>query len=369
MLTCFRSWRWCFYINLPFGAFTILGTLFFLHLEPAKRESLTLFEKFKRFDPAGAFFFIPSMTSLVLALQWGGTRYDWSDARIIGLFVSFGVLLVIFISIEIMLPETAMTPMRVVLNRSVAGSMIYTFLLSGGMMAIIYYLTIWFQAAKGDSAIHAGISTIPLVLSLVISSIISAAVTQRIGYYVPAMLVSCVMCAVGAGMLSTLKPNSNHSAWIGYQVLYGFGIGTGFQQSNLSVQTVMPRKDVPLGMAIIFLQQQLGGAIFVAVAQSIFSSKLVHRLSGVAGLDPHVIVNTGATDLRKVVPVEELTTVVKAYSYALTWTFIMAAILSAVMIIGPLAMEWRSIKEAKPSGDAESAPEVKSKTGEVAHKS
>jgi hypothetical protein len=354
-----------------------------------------LFEQIKHFDPIGIFFFVPSMVCLVLALQWGGTTYPWSAPRIIGLFVAFAVLSILFIIVEVLLPETAMTPMRVVLNRSVAGSMTYTFLLAGGMMTIIYYLAIWFQATKGDSAIHAGISTIPLVLSLVVMSIISAAITERIGYYVPAMLLSCLMCAVGAGLLSTLKPRSNHSYWIGYQVLYGLGIGCGFQQSNLSVQTVLPRKDVPvshdpvqyfpqsllgvicfhaystksitivckmkltthhqLGLAIMFLQQQLGGSVFLSVAQSIFSSNLVHKLSRVAGLDPEVIVNTGATDLRNVVPSSELDIVVSAYSYALTRTFIMATILSACMIVGPAVVEWRSIKPKKVFKNASNA--------------
>jgi hypothetical protein len=68
-------------------------------------------------------------------------------------------------------------------------------------------------------------------------------------------------------------------------------------------------------MAMVFFMQQLGGAIFLSVSQNIFSNKLVDRLSGVAGLGAETIVNTGATDLRSVVPASELGTVVDAYSY------------------------------------------------------
>ena len=64
--------------------------------------------------------------------------------------------------------------------------------------------------------IHACISTIPLVLSLVILSIVAAICTEKIGYYVPAMLLSPVLCSIGAGLLSTLSPSSGHNAWIGY---------------------------------------------------------------------------------------------------------------------------------------------------------
>lgn len=258
-----------------------------------------------------------------------------------------------------------MAPARVVLNRSVAGSMAFMFLISGAMMSVIYYLTIWFQASKGDSAIQSGLSTIPLLLSMIILSIPTAIFTERIGYYVPAMLISPVFCATGAGLLSTLKPNSGHSAWIGYQVLFGFGLGCGFQTSTLAAQNVLPRTDVPLGMALMFFMQQLGGSIFLSVSQNIFSNKLVDRLSGVAGLDAEAIINTGATDLRSVVPASELSTVVEAYSYSLTRVFVLAAALSACMILGALAVEWKSIKGKKSTEDSPKGGEAKLKKSET----
>ena len=283
------------------------------------------------------------MVCLILALQWGGSTYSWSAPKIIGLLVTFSILFIAFVIVEVLTPETAMAPTRAVLNRSVAGSMTFMFLLSGGLMSVIYYLSVWFQAAKDDSAMHAGISTIPLVLSLVVMSIVAAIVTQKIGHYVPAMLLCPVLCSIGAGLLSTLSSSSGHIAWVGYQVLYGFGIGCGFQTSNLPAQNVLPRADVPLGMALMFFMQQLGGSIFLAVSQNIFSSKLVHSLSGIAGLDTETIVNTGATALRTIVPSDQLSTAMHADSHALTRVFVLATVLSACMILGSLAVEWKRI--------------------------
>ncbi|KAG6997695.1 TPR repeat-containing protein C19B12.01 [Physcia stellaris] len=317
------TWRWCFYLNLPIGGFTIFATLVFLHIKSPKREKLTILAQIKRLDPIGIFFFVPSIVCLILALQWGGSTYPWSAPRIIGLLVSFAVLFIIFVIVEVLTPETAMAPTRIVLQRSIAGSMVFMLLLAGGMMSVVYYLAIWFQAAKGDSATHAGISTIPLVLSLVIMGVVAAALTQKIGYYNPSMLLSVVLCSVGAGLLSTLKPDSNHSRWIGYQVLYGLGIGAGFQTCGLAAQTVLPRVDVPIGIALVFFMQQLGGSVFLSVGQNLFSSQLVDSLSDVAGLDTYAIINTGATDLRRIVPPSELSVVVDAYSYALTRVFVL----------------------------------------------
>ncbi|KAF1981793.1 azole resistance protein [Aulographum hederae CBS 113979] len=345
------TWRWCFYINLPIGGFTFAAVLLLLHLESPPREKLSVLNQFKQLDPMGLLFFVPSMVSLILALQWGGTTYSWSDAKIIGLLVTFAITFFLFIIVEVLTPDTAMAPTRVILNRSVGGSMVFMFLVSGAMMCVIYYLTIWFQAAQGQSAMQAGIRTIPIVLSLVVFGIVAAIFTQKIGYYVPAMLLSPIFCATGAGMLSNLTPSSGSNLWIGYQILFGIGIGIGFQTSTLAPQNVLPRGDVPLGMALMFFMQQLGGSVFLSVGQNIFSNQLVQSLSGIAGLDADAIVNTGATDLRHIVPGDELDAVVGAYSFSLTRVFILAAALSAGMIFGALCVEWKSIKGVKGASD------------------
>lgn len=342
--------------------------LLFLHIESPKREKITVIAQIKRLDPIGIFFFVPSMVCLILALQWGGSTYTWSAPKIIGLLVIFSVLFIAFVVVEVLTPETAMAPTRVVLNRSIAGSMTFMFLLSGGLMSVVYYLAVWFQAAKDDSAMHAGISTIPLVLSLVIMSIVAAVCTEKIGYYVPAMLLSPILCSIGAGLLSTLSPSSGHNAWIGYQLLYGFGIGCGFQTSNLAAQNILPRADVPLGLALMFFIQQLGGSVFLAVSQNIFSSRLVDSLSGIAGLDTEAIVNTGATALRTIVPSDQLEIVIHAYSHALTRVFVLTAALSACMIIGSLAVEWKKIEGKNETKGRPKSPDTEFEDSKSAEK-
>ncbi|KAL3467006.1 major facilitator superfamily domain-containing protein [Aspergillus heterothallicus] len=349
------TWRWCFYLNIPIGAFTIVAILLFFHVPPPQRSQRGAKAQIKHLDPLGVFFFIPCIVCLILALEWGGTTYPWSNPKMIGLLVTFAVLFVVFVAVEVLNPGTAMIPPRVVLNRSIASAMWFIFLIAGAMMSVVYYLNIWFQVVKGDFATRAGLSTIPMVLSLVISSILAAVFTQKIGYYVPSMLVAPVFTAIGAGLLSTLGPGSNHRYWIAYQVLFGLGIGCGFQTSTLAAQAVLPRQDVPIGMSLMFFMQQLGGAIFLAIDQNLLSTKLVDRLSSVAGLNTQEIVNTGATDLRNVVPANELATVVDAYNYALTRIFIASAAIGAATILGSLAMEWRNIKANPPQTPADGA--------------
>jgi MFS family permease len=191
----------------------------------------------------------------------------------------------------------------------------------------------------------------------------SAIFTQRIGYYVPAMLLCPCVMAVGEGLLSTFKPDTDSAHWIAYQFLTGFGLGLGMQTAGLSVQATLPKEDMSTGMAIMFFCQQLGGAIFVSVGQTILNSFLVKRLSGVAGLDPQTIVRTGATDLHKVVPAEYFEQVIDAYNYACTRIFLAAMGITLTSLICAMFMKWVSIKKQGPpkgaAPKAETVEEVK----------
>jgi hypothetical protein len=84
----------------------------------------------------------------------------------------------------------------------------------------------------------------------------------------PLMIASTVLAAVGAGLLSSLKPDSDHQMWIGYQAICGIGVGLGMQQPLIAVQTVLDISLVPIGTSIIIFTQTLGGALFVSVGQN-----------------------------------------------------------------------------------------------------
>jgi hypothetical protein len=187
-----------------------------------------------------------------------------------------------------------------------------------------------------------------MVLALVVASVGTGATVARVGYYLPFLYVSSIIMPIGAGLLTTLRPDSNHSAWIGFQILFGLGLGSGMQQSNLAVQTCLPDSDVPTGIAIIFFFQMLGGSVFTAVGQNIFIDKFIKQLDGIPGVNAHAVVRTGATAIRHQVPAAALPAVIKGYNYSLTHgPFLVSTIVACLAIFGTVGMEWRSVKEKK----------------------
>ncbi|KAK9365306.1 major facilitator superfamily domain-containing protein [Lipomyces kononenkoae] len=348
-LTDHVSWRWCFYINLPFGVVTIAAILFFL--KPPKQTiyaAASWKERANQLDIFGTAIFIPAVVCLLLALQWGGTTYAWKDGRIIALFVLFAVLIVIFLGVQVWKGDYATVPPRILKQRSMSFGFFFAFVLGASFFVMVYFVPIWFQAIKGVSATKSGIMSIPLVLSLVVLSLVCGGTVTAIGHYVPMLFLSSILSSIGAGLLTTFTVNTAHPQWIGYQVIYGAGIGAGMQMPLLAAQVVLKLDDVPVGTALIVFAQTLGGALFVSVAQNVFSNRLVSGVIQAApGLDPKLVISAGATNIGTMIPSQYVAGVQIAYNRALTETWYVAVAMSCLSIIGAIGMEWKSVKGQK----------------------
>jgi MFS family permease len=189
------------------------------------------------------------------------------------------------------------------------------------------------------------------MLSMVVASIVGGISTQKIGYYTPfAIIGSCTM-SVGAGLLTTLQVDTSKWKWIGYQVLYGFGMGLCFQAPHLAAQTVLPTRDVPAGVALIFFSQLLGAAVFVSVGENALDNQLVQRLSGLSGFNSSLITSGGATSLISSLPANLRETVLTDYNEALRKIFQIGMIISCLAVLGAAMLEWRSVLKKPEAND------------------
>ncbi|TPX24525.1 hypothetical protein DIZ76_013872 [Coccidioides immitis] len=340
------SWRWCFYINLPIGAVTIFAILVFLKAPKQNlNTSLSWKARLLQLDPIGSAAFMPGVVCLLLALQWGGTRYAWGNWRIIILFILFAILISVFIGIQIYKGDNATVPPRIFTQRSIASAAFFALTLGSSFFIIVFYLPIWFQAIKGASATKSGIMAIPLVLALVIFSLLSGIGTTVTGYYTPFTYVASILSTIGAGMLTTFTTTTGHEKWIGYQVIFGTGLGFGFQLPLIAAQTVLPLEDVAVGTVIVMFAQTFGGALFVSVGQNVFGNRLMSGIrEAVPDIDPSLVLEVGATQLKELVPPALLDNVQEAYNAALTNTWYVSVAMSAIGIIGALGLEWKSVK-------------------------
>ncbi|ORY18399.1 MFS transporter [Clohesyomyces aquaticus] len=340
------SWRWCFYINLPIGAVTaVLIVFFFPHPKQHKPPPESLLRRVDRFDPIGTLLLVPAVICLLLALQWGGVKYPWANGRIIALFIIGGLAFLGFIGVQIWKQENATVPPRIMRNRTVWASVLYAFGLGASFFIGVYYIPIWFQAVKGTSAVGSGIRNLPMMLSAVLFSILAGILVTAQGYYVPYLYAGTVLMSIGAGLLSTWTPHTASPVWIGYQILFGVGVGLCLQQPMVAVQAVLDLKDVPVGASLIVFTQSLGGAMFVSVGETVLTNRLVKELAKNAPtINPSQVLETGASGLRKTFSEDVLPKVVLSYNDALSKVFVVGTVMAVFTVVGCVLVEWKSVK-------------------------
>ncbi|KEF63406.1 uncharacterized protein A1O9_01384 [Exophiala aquamarina CBS 119918] len=351
------GWRWCFYINRPCGGLAFVLLIFFLDIptDMLGLRPVNIKEKVKQVDHLGAIFFPSCMVCLLLALQWGGLEYKWSNVRIIVLLALSGSLFIAFVVVQRWRGDAAMVPGRIFFNRSVLAGAWFSFFNGASMQTLLFYLPTWFQATKGSTAIRSGIMTLPLVVGIVVASLFAGMLTKKIGYFTPWMLLGSILTPIGAGLISTFTSHTAVNTLIGYQVLTGLGFGFGAQQPSVAAQTVLPRQDVAIGASLMMFCQVFGGAVFICVGNNIFQSALVRNLTKISGINIDSVAHVGATDLREIVPWEVLPQVLVAYDGAMRDMFYLVTGLACVMIFGAVCMEWKCVKKGEENEDQQQA--------------
>jgi MFS family permease len=165
------SWRWCFYINLPPGGVTLLIMYFFFRPRRFHADE-PIAKRLKRLDIIGALMFVPASFMLLIAMQWGGTRYPWNSATVIGLFVGGGVLTLVFIAWQWHQGDDALIPGTIVGRRNVALTCMFSFCFLGGLAVMSYYLPEWFQAVRGVSPLQSGVRVLPSVITQILALLV-----------------------------------------------------------------------------------------------------------------------------------------------------------------------------------------------------
>ncbi|KAL4997556.1 putative MFS transporter [Aspergillus recurvatus] len=305
--TQYVSWRWCFYINLPLGA-VVAALLLFVNI-PESQYKPPVREVFRTavhsLDLPGFILIAPAAIMFFLALQWGGNQHPWDSSVVIGLF-------------ERRRGDEAMVPFNMLKMRIIWSASATMFFFMGVLFTANYYLPIYFQAVKDDSAVMSGVHILPTIIAQVVFAMTSGTMVEQRGYYLPWVLSGTVISSIAYGLLSMLSPSTSVGRWIGFQVLYGTGCGAAATGSYIAIQNLVAAPQIPVAMAIMIFCQNLGGAVFLIAAQTIFSNVLRDEITKhVPGVNANLIIAAGARSIRNLVSGEQLARVLEAYSTAI----------------------------------------------------
>ncbi|KAJ6451240.1 ABC transporter, partial [Mycena vitilis] len=340
------TWRWCFFINLPIGGVSLTAVTFLLKAspplgsDPTKRSWADIWPQVVRMDFLGATLVAGAVTSVVLALQWGGNTKAWDDTAVLVCFVISGVLTGVFVAWEVYLGERAMTPMMIMHSKSVCASFFFSFFIPSCGRAHLY-IPIFYQAVHHHSATKSGIDILPFMLASVITIISAGQVVGRTGYYWYFLVIAPVFLGIGSGLLYTLSTASSAAKIAGFQILAGIGTGMGMQNGLLSIQVEFKDKQKLLGQATSMASfcQFLGSTLGLGIAEPVFASALGRYLLRYAPDAPAAVVKQSPAAIYSALPAEMIPGVVRAYMEALKIVFVLGVPVAGLGLIFAMFIE------------------------------
>jgi EmrB/QacA subfamily drug resistance transporter len=261
VLTSYLGWEWIFFINVP------VGVLVFLLTPRYVRES-RLEAGHRAFDPLGAVTITTSLVLLVYAISKAPTN-GWGSAQTIGCLLGFAALLVAFLVIE---SRSRHPLMRLGIFRvgTVSGANVVGFMLNASLICMFFLLTLYVQQILHYSAIKAGVTFLATAGTAVLASGAGQALVTRFG--VRAVLVpGMVLMAAGMFLFTRLPVDGSFASnlLVGY-LLVGVGIGFAYVPVSIAALGGVSLDEEGLASGLINTSQQVGGALGVAVASTIF---------------------------------------------------------------------------------------------------
>jgi EmrB/QacA subfamily drug resistance transporter len=257
------GWEWIFFVNVPVGAAVLALTPRIVR--ESRRET-----KRRRYDPLGAVSVTAGLTLLVYTIS-KAPEVGWGTARTILLLIASLALLVAFLVVERTVEEPLM-PFGIFRVRTVAGANVVGVLLGAVVFANFFVLTLYVQNVLGYSALKTGVTFVATAGTAVVSAGVAQALATRLGAK-PVMAFGLALMTGGMLWYSQVPVNGSYVPDLlpGY-LMVGVGIAFAFVPVSIAALAGVAEREAGLASGLINTSQQIGGAIGVATASTVFTS-------------------------------------------------------------------------------------------------
>jgi EmrB/QacA subfamily drug resistance transporter len=259
------SWRWVFFVNLPVGALALLGLALRLPAQPAQRPE-------GRLDVLGAALLAGATSAFMLVCIWGGQRYAWSSAQILGLAAATAVLAVLLVAHE-RREADPVVPFDLLRTRVVALVSVALFLGTAALFAVTVFVPLFLEAATGASPTEAGLLLAPAMLGITVSTTLSGRSIARTGRYKRFPLAGLGGMTAGLVLLAALADERSQAATGVGLAVFGLGFGMVTQVLIVAVHNSVDRQKLGVATAVTGFFRALGGAVGAAVLGAVFAAQ------------------------------------------------------------------------------------------------
>ncbi|KAI4171435.1 MAG: hypothetical protein LQ343_004291 [Gyalolechia ehrenbergii] len=269
------TWRWIFWINLPFTAVALVCVPIFLTLA-FKPSHFTA--QLARVDWFGSFLFIASTTSFLIPVTWGGVSYPWTSWRTL-VPLCLGIAgLITFAAYEEVVAAEPLIRLVIFKNRTSAVSYVATVLHGMILWSLLYYLPLYYEAVKGFSPIISGVALFPQTFTVAPSTMVVGILITVTGRYRWAIWSGWVLTVLGTGLLYLLDVDTSVVEWIFLNLVGGLGMGMLFPSMAFAIQASQKNKDLAFAVAMFSFFRAFGQALGVAVGGTVFQNQMKTKL-------------------------------------------------------------------------------------------
>jgi EmrB/QacA subfamily drug resistance transporter len=264
LLVDHASWRWVFYVNLPVGAaalFALSATL------PAGSDDRPQ----PKLDVTGASLLSGATVALMLTCLWGGDRFAWDSAPIVGLAAATLALAGLLVARE-RRAEDPIVPLAMLKAPAVAVSSVVLFLATASLFSITVFVPLFLQKVTGASPTEAGLLLVPMMAGTTISTILSGRYIARTGRYKRFPIAGLALMTTGLALLAALAPQESAALTLAALTVFGLGFGMVGQVLIVAVQNSVERTQLGTATAATAFFRALGGAVGAAVLGTIFQA-------------------------------------------------------------------------------------------------
>ena len=269
VITQYYSWRWLFFVNIPFAALTLLVVALYMHVPNERRKH--------SIDVAGSVTLSLGVSAVLLATVWGGTQYAWSSWQIVSLYTAGALLLIAFVWFETRAAEPVL-PLHLWKSSIFTFSNIASIGVAMAMFGTIFFLPVFVQGVIGNSVSGSGAILVPLLVAMIITSIGSGQIISRTGRYKMPLVIGMLLMLAGYVLLSLLDVNSTNQQVLIAMIVIGLGLGTSMQTYTLVVQNSVSRHDMAVATSATQLSRSIGAAVGLAVLGTILSQGMTSAL-------------------------------------------------------------------------------------------
>lgn len=335
-LTDQLSWRWVFYINIPFGmaAAVIIGVAL---VEEGFRRKAAI-------DYPGAILLAASITLFLVALMEGGSGVlgsrGWSSLPVISMLAGSAGLAVGFVYIESRVPEP-IVPLSLFSNAIFRAATVNGLLAGMALFGSISFIPLYVQGVMGGSATQAGSVLTPILLGWVTFAAIGGRLLLRVGYRFT-VIAGMILLTTGFFFLARIGPSAG-PVYITLDMLAtGAGMGLSMLTLLIAVQSAVPRDLLGIATSSTQFFRSIGGIVGVALMGSVLSSRLSSEVERTVSIDgshqelaelarhPDIIINA---DARARIPLPVLQDFTTALDHALHSVFLVGLAVAILALV------------------------------------